>query len=105
MLFSYPERDDNDDFDLIAAVRDKLDEKGLVVWSRTTKVDEPNTGVEMESTLPPPPSLSTRDHLPLSMLILKYPLDEPFEEFGQRDFSGNLHVSFFFFLLTTRVGD
>lgn len=84
VLFSYPERDDGD-FSLIAGVRDELDKRGLVIWSRTTKEDEPNP-IEMDSS---PPSTSTHDRLPLCMLILKYPLNQPFQEFDKRDFSGS----------------
>lgn len=92
MLFSYPEREDGD-YGLIAAVLDELNKKGLVVWSRATHTDGPRKVIEINSS--PLSSGSTNEHLPTMMIIFKYPLDDRFDEFERRDFSG------MFFFLTT----
>lgn len=83
MLFSYPEREHNE-HGLIAAVRDELDKKGLVVWSRYSRADGPR-GVEIDSS--PLPAGSAKDHLLVIMIILKYPLDGHFDQLERRDFS------------------
>lgn len=85
VLFSYPEREDGD-YGLIAAVLDELNRKGLVVWSRATSADGPRKVIEMNSS--PLSSGSTNEHLPTTMIIFKYPLDDRFDEFERRDFSG-----------------
>ncbi|XP_057368495.1 DNA nucleotidylexotransferase-like [Daphnia carinata] len=83
VLFSYPEREHND-HGLIATVRDELDKKGLVVWSRSSRADGPK-GAEIDSS--PLPAGAAKDHLLQIMIILKYPLDDRFDQLERRDFS------------------
>ncbi|XP_046459358.1 DNA nucleotidylexotransferase-like isoform X1 [Daphnia pulex] len=89
VLFSYPEREDGD-YGLIAAVLDELNKKGLVVWSRATHTDGPRKVIEIISS--PLSSGSTNEHLPTTMIIFKYPLDDRFDEFERRDFSGERNL-------------
>ncbi|KAI9558742.1 hypothetical protein GHT06_015531 [Daphnia sinensis] len=91
VLFSYPEREHND-HGLIAAVRDELDKKGLVVWSRSSRADGPK-GAEIDSS--PLPGGSAKDHLLLIMIILKYPLDDRFDQLERRDFSTEKNLGLF----------
>lgn len=81
ILFSYPDERDFDGRRFISTIRTELDKRGLVIWSRMGNVDD-NTDKPTDAEFSY--VTSTSDHLPMCMIILKYPLNGVFGELANK---------------------
>ena len=66
---------------LVNGVRDELQKRGLVLWSSTGRTPGPKAEIDDLDSNSLHTPLTNDDHLPLCMIIIKYPHNEDLEAF------------------------